>query len=173
MKKEKKTDRIATFIGADASIDGTVEFKGTIRVDGQVKGKIMSSGGTVVVGEKAAVDAQIQVNVAVVMGEVKGSIEAKERIEVYPPGRVGGDIKSPVLSIEPGGMFNGSCVMQAPAESGAKSSFFAKKQLAAAESEDKPSMAELKDNPSVAESKSKSSTLEPANKPEFSELKRN
>ena len=162
MKKEKKTDRIATFIGADASIDGTVEFKGTIRVDGQVKGKIISSGGTVVVGEKAAVDAQIQVNVAVVMGEVKGSIEAKERIEVYPPGRVGGDIKSPVLSIEPGGMFNGS-----------KSSFFAKKQLAAAESEDKPSMAELKDKPSLAESKAKSSTLEPANKPEFTELKSN
>ena len=41
MKKEKKTDRISTFIGADASIDGTIEFKGTIRVDGQVKGKII------------------------------------------------------------------------------------------------------------------------------------
>jgi len=128
MKKEKNTDRISTFIGADASIDGTIEFKGTIRVDGQVKGKIVSSGGTVIVGEKAAVDAELHVSVAVVMGEVKGRIEAQERIEVYPPGRVGGDIQSPVISIEPGGIFNGSCVMKAPAEPAGKSSFFSKKQ---------------------------------------------
>ena len=127
MKKEKKTDRISTFIGADASIDGTIEFKGTIRVDGQVKGKIVSSGGTVVVGEKAAVDAELHVNVAVVMGEVKGKIEAKERIEVYPPGRVVGDIQSPVISIEPGGVFNGSCVMKASAESAGKSIRFFQK----------------------------------------------
>ena len=58
MKKEKKTDRISTFIGADASIDGAIDFKGTIRVDGKVKGKIASNGGTVVVGEKAVVDAE-------------------------------------------------------------------------------------------------------------------
>ena len=127
-----------------------------------MKGKIISSGGTVVVGEKAAVDAQIQVNVAVVMGEVKGSIAAKERIEVFPPGRVGGDIQSPVVSIEPGGIFNGSCVMQAPAESAGKSSFFAKRQPAAAEPEDKPS---------IVESKGKPSTLEPVNKTAFTELK--
>ena len=162
MKKEKKVDRISTFIGADASIDGTVEFKGTIRVDGQVKGKIVSDGGTVVVGEKASVDANVKVNVAVVMGEVQGSIEAKERIEVYPPGRVGGDIQSPVLSIEPGGMFNGNCVMKAPAGGSAKTSFFSKKKSAAAESKDIPSIAEFKDKASAAESK---------DKPAYTELK--
>ena len=155
MKKEKNTDRISTFIGADASIDGTIEFKGTIRVDGQVKGKIISSGGTVIVGEKAAVDAEIHVNVAVVMGEVKGRIEAKERIEVYPPGRVGGDIQSPVISIEPGGIFNGSCVMQAPVESTDKTSFFSKKQ------------------PADSEPQSKSSPAEPKKKSAFTELKNN
>ena len=155
MKKEKNTDRISTFIGADASIDGTIEFKGTIRVDGKVKGKLVSNGGTVVVGEKAAVDAELQVNVAVVMGEVNGVIEAKERIEVYPPGRVVGDIKSPVVSIEPGGIFNGSCVMKAPAEASGKSSFFTKKRVEA------------------EEPKSKLSAVEPKNKPAFTELKSN
>jgi cytoskeletal protein CcmA (bactofilin family) len=150
MKKDKKIDRISTFIGADASIDGTIEFKGTIRVDGEVKGKIISSGGTIVVGEKAAVDAEVHVNVAVVMGEVKGSIVAKERIEVYPPGRVGGDIQSPVVSIEPGGIFNGSCVMKAPAEPSGKSSFFSKKQPASAEPTRQPAAAEPKSNASAA-----------------------
>ena len=142
MKKEKNTDRISTFIGADACFDGTIEFKGTIRVDGQVKGKMVSSGGTVIVGEKAAVDAELQVNVVVVMGEVNGKINAKERIEVYPPGRVGGDIQSPVVSIEPGGIFNGSCIMKAPGESAGKSSLFSQKQPASPEPEIKPSRAE-------------------------------
>ena len=155
MKKDKNTDRISTFIGADASIDGTIEFKGTIRVDGQVKGKIVSSGGTVVVGEEAVVDAELHVNVAVVMGEVKGKIEAKERIEVYPPGRVGGDIQAPVISIEPGGIFNGTCVMKAPAESAGKSSIFSKKK------------------PADSEPKSKLSTVKPKKEPVFTELKSN
>ena len=137
MKKEKKADRISTFIGADASIDGTIEFKGTIRVDGKVKGKISSNGGTVVVGEKAAVNAEMFVNVAVIMGEVNGSIDARERIEVYPPGRVGGDIQSPVISIEPGGIFNGSCVMKAQTEPEGKPSLFSKKKVAPEESKDK------------------------------------
>ena len=137
MKKEKNTDRISTFIGADASIDGTIDFKGTIRIDGKVKGNIKSNGGTVVVGEKGIVDAEIFVNVAVVMGEVNGSIEATERIEVYPPGRLGGNIQSPIVSIEPGGIFNGNCVMKRDKETEGKTSFFAKKQSMDTESKEK------------------------------------
>ena len=106
-------------------------------MDGKVKGKIASNGGTVVVGEKAVVDAEVLVNVAVIMGQVNGKIDAKERIEVFPPGRVGGDIQAPVISIEPGGIFNGSCVMKAQTESGAKTSFFSKKQNVPEESKDK------------------------------------
>jgi len=137
MKKEKNTDRISTFIGADASIDGTIDFKGTIRVDGRVKGNITSTGGTVVVGEKGVVNAEMFVNVAVVMGEVNGSIDAKERIEVYPPGRLGGNIQSPIVSIEPGGIFNGNCVMKPHMESVEKSSLFPQRQSMAVESKEK------------------------------------
>jgi cytoskeletal protein CcmA (bactofilin family) len=112
MKKNKKTDSISTFLGSDATFDGTLEFQGAIRLDGRVKGKIISSDGTLIVGENAAVDAEIHVNVIIVMGEVNGLIEARDRIEVYPPGRVGGEIHSPVVSIEPGGIFNGTCSMK-------------------------------------------------------------
>ena len=155
MKKDKQTDRISTFIGADASIDGTIDFKGTIRVDGKVKGKIVSNGGTVVVGEKAAVDAELHVNVAVVMGEVNGTINAQERIEVYPPGRVGGTIQSPVISIEPGGIFNGTCKMKASTEPAGKPSIFSKS---------KPEVVASKDNQAaetvVAESQGKTTFTE-------------
>ena len=137
MKKEKNTDRISTFIGADASIDGAIEFTGTIRVDGSVKGNITSTGGTVVIGEKGVVNAEISVNVAVVMGEVNGTIEAKERIEVYPPGRLGGDIRSPIVSIEPGGIFNGNCVMKPDAQPAENISVLPKTKMVAVESSKK------------------------------------
>lgn len=111
-KKVKKPDSISTFLGPDASVDGTLEFKGTIRLDGRVKGKIRSNDGTVIVGEKAMVDADIAVGIAIVMGEVTGTIDASDRIEVYPPGRIIGDIQAPIISIEEGGKFNGSCAMK-------------------------------------------------------------
>ena len=137
MKKEKGSDRISTFIGADASIDGNIEFKGTIRVDGTVKGKISSNSGTVVIGEKAVVNAEVFVNVAVIIGELNGTINARERIEVYPPGRVGGDIHAPVISIEPGGVFNGNCEMKAQADKVAKPAFFVKNQQQVDKSKEK------------------------------------
>ena len=120
MKKEKKVDSISTFLGAGSSFDGAIEFQGTIRVDGKVSGKISSNGGTLIVGEKASIDADVSVSVAVVMGEVNGTIDAKDRIEVYPPGRIGGDIQAPVISVEPGGIFNGTCAMKSPGNSTAR-----------------------------------------------------
>ena len=115
-KKVKKPDSISTFLGPDASVEGTLEFKGTIRLDGSVKGKIRSSDGTVIVGEKAMVNADIAVGIAIVMGEVAGTIDASDRIEVYPPGRIIGDIQAPIISIEEGGKFNGNCAMKEDAE---------------------------------------------------------
>ncbi len=112
MKKGKKHDSISTFLGSDASIDGTVEFHGAIRLDGNVKGKIKSDGGTVIVGEKAVVDAKITVGVAIIMGRVNGTIDAQDRIEIYPPGRVIGDIQAPVITVDEGGIFNGNCIMK-------------------------------------------------------------
>ncbi len=120
MKKERKVDSISTFLGAGSIFEGSFEFQGTIRVDGKVSGKISSNDGTLVVGEKASIDADVSVSVAVVMGELNGTIDAKDRIEVYPPGRIGGDIQAPVISIEPGGIFNGTCAMKKPDKSSAR-----------------------------------------------------
>ena len=113
MKKDKNIGSISTFLGADSRIEGTIEFQGTIRLDGRVKGKILSNGGTLIVGEKAVIHADIRVDSIIVMGEVSGTIDAQQRVEVYPPGRVNGDIEAGVISIEPGGVFTGNCSMKA------------------------------------------------------------
>jgi cytoskeletal protein CcmA (bactofilin family) len=112
MKKTKEPQTINTLLGTGTSIEGTIEFNNTVRLDGNVKGKISSKQGTVVIGERAVVNAEIIVDVAIIMGEVNGTIHAKEKIEVYPPGRITGDIQAPVVLIESGVVFNGNCFMK-------------------------------------------------------------
>ena len=111
--KKKKNDAISTLIGTDVCIEGSLAFTGTIRLDGKVKGKIFTSSGTIIVGEKAVIQADITVDKAVIMGEVNGSVDAREKIEIYPPGRVVGDIQAPTVSIDSGVVFNGSCLTKA------------------------------------------------------------
>jgi cytoskeletal protein CcmA (bactofilin family) len=112
MKKNKKIASISTFLGSDSSVEGTIEFQGTIRLDGRVRGKISSNGGTLIVGEEAVIDADVTVATIIVMGEISGTINATERLEVYPPGRVNGDVQAAIISIEPGGILNGNCSMK-------------------------------------------------------------
>ena len=112
MKKDKRKDIISTFIGPDVSIEGEIEFQGSIRLDGRIKGRISTDSGTVIIGEKAVISADIFVDAAIIMGEVNGTIDAREKIEVYPPGRVFGDLKAPTISMDSGVVFNGTCLMK-------------------------------------------------------------
>jgi cytoskeletal protein CcmA (bactofilin family) len=112
----KKIDAITTFLGHDAIIDGTIEFKGVIRVDGEITGKVQSDDGTIIVGEKAVINGDITVGNALVTGEVNGNIDAKSRVEIYSP--------------DPGSFFNGKCMMTSRMASQKKSDFLQDKSIA-------------------------------------------
>ena len=122
MKKDRKDDAVSTFLGHGAAFEGTLEFKGTVRLDGRLKGKISSAGGTVIVGDKAVIEAEICVDTVIVKGRVSGTIDARKRIEAYPPAHITGEIQSPVISIDPGVVFNGTCAMEIPSETQPKTS---------------------------------------------------
>ena len=62
-----------------------------------------------IVGEKAVIEANISVLKATVSGEVRGNINAAERIELHPPARVFGDLNAPVILIDEGVVFDGKC----------------------------------------------------------------
>jgi cytoskeletal protein CcmA (bactofilin family) len=111
MKKDKQKDMISTFLGSEVSVEGNIEFRGTIRVDGHVKGTIHSDEGTLIVGEHAVIHADIIVDVAIITGAVNGNIEARNKLEIFPPACVMGGIKAPMVTIESGVVFNGNCEM--------------------------------------------------------------
>ena len=126
LKKDKKpmpsgdSTTISTLLGRDTTIEGTLTFKETIRVDGGIKGKLISADGTVIVGENAVLDADIQVAVAIIRGKLNGRVEASHRVEIYAPAEVNGDISAPTVAIDSGVIFNGNCKMLGSQEVSAK-----------------------------------------------------
>lgn len=110
--KKKRNDAVSTYLGTGVSIVGTISFKDTIRLDGKVRGKITSDSGTVIIGDKAVLHADISADVVIIMGEIHGTVVARDKIEAYPPARVLGDIKAPVIAVEPGVVFDGNVTMK-------------------------------------------------------------
>lgn len=119
--KEKKRPAaepgtISTLLGRDTQIEGSLTFKEIIRVDGHIKGKLVSSQGTVIVGENAVIEADVQVGVAIIRGKLQGRVDAGQRIEIYAPAKVTGDICAPIVTIDSGVVFNGNCQMKTVAK---------------------------------------------------------
>ena len=98
------------FIDQGVTLEGTLQLKGTFRIDGNVKGNIISEQ-TIVLGEGAKVEGQIEGNRVVIAGRFDGVIFAKGRVEIQQKGVVTGEVHSPCLVIDPGGIFDGRCHM--------------------------------------------------------------
>ncbi len=84
-----------------------MHFEGRVRVDGQFKGEIKSDD-TLVIGDGAEVNAEIECATVIVRGGVvHGNIRAKTSIEIHAPGKVVGNIHSPSVFIDRGVEFSG------------------------------------------------------------------
>ncbi len=108
---------ITTLLGRGASFEGKLTFEGTVRIDGRFKGEVFSDD-TLVIGEGAQVEAQIDVGEVIIQGTVVGNITAKRSIEIHAPGRVKGDLHTPSLQIDKGVIFEGRSFMEAAAQAG-------------------------------------------------------
>jgi cytoskeletal protein CcmA (bactofilin family) len=111
MNKIETGMKISGFIDKETEIIGDIKFKENFRIDGAFKGKILSGGG-LIIGESGEVEADIEVITISINGRVKGSIKAKEKIEIFSKGRVIGSVAAPKLIIEDGAFFQGSCQME-------------------------------------------------------------
>jgi cytoskeletal protein CcmA (bactofilin family) len=86
---------------------------GLIRLNAHLKGDIVSDG-AVVVHDQGEVDGNIQSRVVSITGKVKGTVHAKERLEIKEHGSVVGDIYTSCLVVDPEAFFDGQCHMATP-----------------------------------------------------------
>jgi len=107
-RREVDETKITGFFDKDTHMKGDLEFKGSFRIDGRFTGKI-NSDSILLVGENGKVNADIRIGYIIINGEVKGSIHAKDKVEIHPNGRVIGTIISPKLVIEEGAFLEANC----------------------------------------------------------------
>ena len=113
--KEPQNHEFTGFLDKGVRFEGTLEASGVFRINAELKGNVISSH-SLILGEGARVEGQIEGNHVVIAGKFDGVILAKGRVEIQAKGVVTGEIHSPCLVIEPGGIFDGQCHMLGSSE---------------------------------------------------------
>lgn len=110
MKPRSEGSSLNGFIDRGSQFDGELRFEETFRIDGKFEGKIRA-GAELILGDTADVTAEISVKRLSVNGTLRGTVQAAERIELLAHARVTAEISTPVLKIEEGAQFQGTCQM--------------------------------------------------------------
>lgn len=98
--------------------EGTLSFEGAFRIGGAFRGKIFTDD-VLIISEGARVSGEINVGTLIVSGEVSGTVNAKERVEIHPPAVFRGNIFSPSLMVADGVVFEGVSQMTRGTQPGA------------------------------------------------------
>jgi len=112
MRKETPIEKsdIKAFLGPGSQFEGKLVFNEIVRLDGAFRGEVTSHD-TLIVGESADIQADIQVGTLILSGNFKGNVKAKTRVELRSPAKVDGTIETPAISVEDGVLLNGTITM--------------------------------------------------------------
>ena len=105
------SEEISAYLGKETLFEGKMTFEGVFRLDGKFEGEIFESG-TLIVGETATIKGKIGIETIIINGQVEGDLYAKARVEIHSSGKVYGNLFTPVLTINEGGIFEGHCKME-------------------------------------------------------------
>lgn len=100
----RKSHKIASVIGDDVTIDGSILGQGELHLDGTVRGEITVE--RLSIGETGQVEGTVTAETVDIRGKLTGTISAKQ-VKLYGTAHVDGDITHEQLSMEPGAYFQG------------------------------------------------------------------
>jgi cytoskeletal protein CcmA (bactofilin family) len=101
-----------TIIGVDTMIEGKIQAKSELKINGGFKGEIISSD-RILVGTSGRVEATIESKCMTISGKVVGNLRITERLEILATGEVFGDLETQpgALIIEKGAKIEGRLSM--------------------------------------------------------------
>ncbi len=108
---KKSDEQVSAFLGKDTEFEGKLSFAGVVRLDGRFKGEILSEG-TLIIGETALIESNIDVGNIIISGEVRGNVTSKKKIEIHAQGKIFGNIEAPIVTMDEGAIFEGNCLMK-------------------------------------------------------------
>lgn len=95
-----------TLISASVSLEGSIEAEGTLLVEGSVRGTIKCK--SLEILENGRVEANIECENVTVAGEFEGEMICSCKLSILRTGKVLGGITYSALSIESGGLLDGT-----------------------------------------------------------------
>ncbi|HEY0760280.1 MAG TPA: polymer-forming cytoskeletal protein [Acidisarcina sp.] len=101
-------------IGKSLVVKGEVTGSESLYIDGKVDGTITLPGNRVTVGRNGQVSANISAREVVVLGKVRGNINASDRLDIRSEGSLTGDVIAQRISIEDGAFFKGGIDIRKP-----------------------------------------------------------
>lgn len=104
-KKKISRDKVETILGSGIIL-GDIHIKGSLRIEGKVKGSIKAEG-DLFIGKNGQVSEKIVAQKVIIAGKVKGNVIATKRIEILPEGELTGDIQTKSLVVNEGAVFLG------------------------------------------------------------------
>ena len=107
---KKDNIEIKAYMGEDTVFNGSLNFDGTVRIDGKFEGQVLTED-TLIIGETGHLLADISAGTVICMGRVEGTVMASKKVEIHSTSKVVGNVKSPALYIELGGVLDGACNM--------------------------------------------------------------
>ena len=112
MRKETPLEKseIKAFLGPGSQFEGKLVFNEIVRLDGAFRGEVTSRD-TLIVGDSADIQADVEVGTLILSGRFKGNIKAKTRVELRAPAQIEGTVETPALSVEDGVLLNGTVTM--------------------------------------------------------------
>lgn len=110
-RRENKYQNIESFIANGVELIGELNSKGSIRIDGYLEGKINVLG-DIILGEKGHIKGEVKAENIIVAGKIEGNVNSKGKLEITSTGVLLGDIVCSVLTIEEGGVLDGTSKMK-------------------------------------------------------------
>src|SRR5690625_6714324 len=98
---------LLTVRGDLARIEGKFEIADSLEVQCEIGGEL-DVGGSLVIGERGSVTANVRTVDAIIMGTYEGDMIASGNVEITSTGRVVGKLKTDALVIAKGGVLNGN-----------------------------------------------------------------
>ncbi len=119
MRKDNPIEKgeIKAFLGPGSQFEGKLIFDEIVRLDGTFRGEVTSRD-TLIVGQAADIQAEVNVGTLILSGRFKGNVKATNKVELRAPAEVEGSIDTPVLVVEEGVLLNSTLTMGKPGGKG-------------------------------------------------------
>jgi len=112
-RSKRKHIAASSIIGHETRILGDITFEGRLHINGTVRGNVAAERddkAVLTLSETGSIEGNVQVPYVVLNGPVKGSVFAKDRVELASKARVEGDVHYALIEMAMGAEVNGKLV---------------------------------------------------------------